>query len=80
MRDRSSQSAARTSARVTPSVRIPTDTSAAESTCAWAPRIAPTTSATGVPGAAGPARNCRSARRALTASHLILSVVVMRRR
>lgn len=80
IRDRSSQRAARTSARVTPSARIPTDTSAAESTCACAPSIAPTTSATGVPVPAGPARNCRSARRALAASHVIFTVVVMVRR
>jgi hypothetical protein len=66
--------------RVAASVRIPTDSSAAESTCACAPSIAPTTSATGVPFAAGLVRNCRRARRALAASHVILTVVVMKRR
>lgn len=73
--DRCSHSAARTSARVTPSARTPTDTSAADSTCAWAPSIAPTTSATGVPVFAGAVRNCRSSRRALASSHVIFTVM-----
>lgn len=79
-RDRSPQSADRTSARVTPPARIPNDSSAAESTWACTPSIAPATSASGVPVPAGPARNCRSARRALAASHVMPTFVVMVRR
>lgn len=67
---RSSHSAARTPARVAPSVRRPTDSSAAESTCAWAPSMVLATSATGVPAGAGAPRNCRSARRALACSQV----------
>ncbi|MDQ1016577.1 hypothetical protein [Streptomyces afghaniensis] len=59
---------------------MPTDTSAADSTWACAPIIAPTTSATGVPPPVGAARNCRSVRRALAVSHVILEIVVMARR
>lgn len=72
--------ASRTSARVTPSARRPTDSSAADSTWAWTPSIAAATSATGVPVRADMARNCRSKRRALAAAQVIPVVFVMRRR
>lgn len=71
-------SAARTSARVALPARIPTDTSAADSTWACAPSIAPTTSATGVPSPADVARNCRSSRRALASFHVICKVMSRR--
>jgi hypothetical protein len=74
--DRSSQSASRTCDRVIPSVRTPTDSSAADSTCACAPSIVATTSATGTPGFAEVARNCRSSRRALASAQVILNVMM----
>jgi hypothetical protein len=75
---RSAHGAVRTSVRVVPGARRPTECSAADSTCACAPGIAataPVTSWAGRPAGDGlPERNCRSRRRTFAWDQLTVVV------